>query len=481
MTNIGEQEGRSALWISLRNLSNGRGIYDDQVATQLSPELRAYWGIDLKERNRKSLIGQVKENLQPLVRSLEIPKGRRLSIEQVRLIVEVGFSLYGGGDLTFEDREDRTKRWKWLERTHNISESTCRRAFGEKAEYEGALDQLEILIRANPPKFPLHLPESPKPPSIQEGTLSRSRLAFLRNRVFLGCVAFVVLAVLVIGIAVIIRDVRTGRGEEAKQAPITITGPGGKTSQIPATRPPVTKAELAVKVDTNPNHLGSETLRAYYGSHEDWMIPKGKVVTGDPSDASKEQDYFYRFAKSLGGVAVGDLYFKATIQNLTGGAVYLSSMNVTELHCKAPLRGTQINSSGGAEGQPPRIVYIDLDRPRPRPVHVTKLLATLKFSKSDVRDFGFKLAKDETESFDIVSVTTKRSCEFKLEIEATINGKNEQIVLDDAGEPFRITPYLGDNFWMYGTSEGWVRVTPGAQPDFEKPVRFDQPLPETHP
>jgi hypothetical protein len=242
--------------------------------------------------------------------------------------------------------------------------------------------------------------------------------------------------------------------------------PGSKTSASGSgvvINPPATAIAgptVVAKVDTNPLDLSSPALVNLYGTNEDWLIPHGITVTGDPG---QDANSFYAFANHFGAVPVNRLFFKVTVQNLTEGAVYLSTMQLSGLTCSAPLKGTRIVTGGGADYSPPRVILINLDSARPAPLYFAKFPETFIPSSTQLAQdlskyadpFGFTLAKGQTESFDIFgSLRARRSCQFKLAIKATLNGVDTIIPVTDSGKPFKITGE-GDslNFWFY---------TPGA-------------------
>ncbi|MFD6275183.1 hypothetical protein ACFWFI_06380 [Streptomyces sp. NPDC060209] len=248
-----------------------------------------------------------------------------------------------------------------------------------------------------------------------------------------------------------------------------------------ATAPP-TPADLKVSVDTNPFHASSVEMIEAYGRNQEWMLPQGQVVKGDPGYASI--DSFYNFAKSFHGVAVGRLLFGVTIQNLSGGVVYLRSMGLKKFACEDPLKGIRIWTGGGADPVTPRAIVIDLDLPRPVPLYYPKI-ENLDVSKAKTAPFGFEVPKGDTEQFDIAALIAKsgRSCSFELAIEAVVNGERQTIRISDSGKPFRLTTGSASAYWMYNGGGGpttWSR--PGEVHDSLPRTRGpDEPLLVTDP
>ncbi|WP_149263309.1 hypothetical protein [Actinomadura sp. K4S16] len=235
------------------------------------------------------------------------------------------------------------------------------------------------------------------------------------------------------------------------------------------TQPPAGSANLTVTVNTNPMDLHSPKLRLLYSARQDWMLPSGQTVKGEPGHSD---DGLYLFAKKFHGVAMGYLYFSVVIQNLTGGAVSLDSIHVADFSCTGPLKGVHIWSGGGAEETPVSTVLIDLDKKYP-------LAVTSKNYPNEVspdeEPFGYTIAAQKSQAFDVVAWLHKhQSCSFKLTIKAIINGRDKVIAVSDNREPFRITapPSEGAPIWQlndFGPSHVWDYVDPakGGDPPFK--------------
>ncbi|MEY9838601.1 hypothetical protein [Streptacidiphilus sp. EB103A] len=214
----------------------------------------------------------------------------------------------------------------------------------------------------------------------------------------------------------------------------------------------VTPANLKVLVDTDPFHASSPDMMEVYGRHQEWLLPAGQTVVGDPGIVAEN---FYKFAESYHGVAVGRLVFGVTIQNLAGGDVYLRSMEVTNLVCGAPMKGIRIFEGGGADPLEPRAIVIDLDAKRPTPLYYPKTV-NLDPALSTPKPFGFPVPGNDTVQFDIAALLMKsqRSCSFELAINAVINGESRTVPITDAGKPFKVVGNLNDTFWMYNGGGG---------------------------
>jgi hypothetical protein len=266
----------------------------------------------------------------------------------------------------------------------------------------------------------------------------------LRNPTFRAAMAFAVLVAIVIPGSFYVRD---------KIADDPVAPSAGPESSTPITEP-----VISVTTDTDPLRLGSKDLVEIYGRNQDWLVPHPKVVVGMPKDMGERQaESFYQFVRERGAVAVNRVFFNVTVQNLTGGAVYLRSIRVSGLRYGPALRGTRLWSGGGADPLTPKVILIDLDESAPKPMLFSAIeeqwLAPSERTRPDVskaKNFGFTLPGSGTESFDIAAVGTRhRSCEFTLTIEAVVNGRSRQIRVDDKGKPFRVTGDGDTVMWQY--------------------------------
>jgi hypothetical protein len=259
-----------------------------------------------------------------------------------------------------------------------------------------------------------------------------------------------------------------GGGKKEDQAARASTGPTAAAvgtpppSAVPSSPTIPPSPIVKVVVELNPLKMGSATLSEIAGRNEDWLVPAGRPVKGAPERAG-DQIKFYEFARMRGGVSVNRIFISATVQSLTDGAVYLRNMRLSELTCSAALKGTRIWLGGGADPLRPRAILVDLDAARPRPWYFPDGLPDdLEMPPGDPpkgqRPFGFSLKKDDSETFDVVAtLSSRRSCRFKLVIDAVLNGESREITVDDAGKPFRVTGDSDFDYWMwnpYGPTEG---------------------------
>lgn len=318
---------------------------------------------------------------------------------------------------------------------------------------------------------------------------------FTLPRLLIGMAAVMVVTIVIAGAFYVRGQIRDpGRGTSdrtAGQRPLGVTSP---PSEAAPNTPPATEPLIKVVVDTDPLNLQSHDLQEVYGRNQDWIIPSPRVVQGAPKvEGERIAEGFYQFVKQRGGVAANRLFFSITVQNLTGGAALLRSMRVTDLACGPPLKGTRVWSGGGADPLTARVILLDLDAAGPEPLVFPRVPDDWLFpdgrSRIDTgsaRPFGFTLAEGESEAFDVVTLSFKhRSCRFKLAITATLNGRNEQIVVDDDGAPFAVAGNPGLDYWMY-TPGGppkyrWSRVGEVPMREGERIRSPGQPLEQTTP
>ncbi|WP_030169113.1 hypothetical protein [Spirillospora albida] len=312
------------------------------------------------------------------------------------------------------------------------------------------------------------------------------------SRFLIGMAVVLVVTIVIVGAFYVRGQIRDPEREAsdgaAGQRPVAGAAPSGSAPTTPSATEPLIKAVT----DTNPLNLRSRELLEMYGRQEDWIIPSPRVVRGAPKvNGERLSDGLYRFVKERGGVAVNRLFFSVTVQNLTGGAAALRSMRVTDLACGPPLKGTRLWSGGGADPLTPRVILLDLDSAEPKPLLFPRLPedrsgddGASKIDPRAAQPFGFTLAEGETESFDVMTLSFKhRSCRFRLAITATLNGRNEQIVVDDGGAPFAVAGNPALDYWTYFPREPWesrwLRDVPPAEEPWKRSP--SEPLEQTTP
>jgi len=233
--------------------------------------------------------------------------------------------------------------------------------------------------------------------------------------------------------------------------------------------------DIRVAVERDPNRVQSFSDIAT----QDYLIPKGSAIGNPPFRES-----YYDFAGRLDGVPVNTAYIGITLQNLSGGAVYLKALRAVDLKYGPALKGTRILWRGGAEPEPPRATLIDLDAARPGAWYFPRGIPSDSYRSGNSSPhfklpsgnppkgsapFGFKLGKNDSETFDIAAFIAKRSCRFGLVIDAVVNGSSVEIRISKASEPIKVTGDHDDNVLTANPNNRWQssdgkEIRPGKLP-----------------
>jgi hypothetical protein len=135
--------------------------------------------------------------------------------------------------------------------------------------------------------------------------------------------------------------------------------------------------------------------------------------------------------RPLAGVLSSGGEVTVTVQGLTGRSVVLQSMTVEVVRRSPPMAGVYLPE--GCQGEvTPRQFVLDLDAAAPR-------IVTEPGSVS----FPYKVNDIEPEQFVITPEVTAGDVEWRLRLRWTSGGETGELMVDDAGKPFRTTATAG--------------------------------------
>ncbi len=130
---------------------------------------------------------------------------------------------------------------------------------------------------------------------------------------------------------------------------------------------------------------------------------------------------------SAAAVLSSDGELTVTVQGLTGRSVVLQSITVDVTNRSRPMNGAYLPRE--CEGEmTPRKYRVDLDASKPRLVPEPKTVA-----------FPYKVNDIEPEQFVVAPVITSGAAEWRLILSWTSGPDSGELVVDDAGKPFRTT------------------------------------------
>lgn len=149
-------------------------------------------------------------------------------------------------------------------------------------------------------------------------------------------------------------------------------------------------------------------------------------------------DSLFDLAKRAGAVDVGQSIHNVILEGRTHRDVAIVDMRARILKRKPPLAGAEIfcASAGAIDAIG---VGFNLDEPDPRARRIKDLysreLGPPYFGGGNV----VTLRKTEVQPFQIVTFAGRGYIEWEIEARAVIDGKEEELIIDHNGEPFRLT------------------------------------------
>ena len=221
------------------------------------------------------------------------------------------------------------------------------------------------------------------------------------------------------------------------------------TPVTPTTVTTVSSASpISYVVEDNPAKISS-----FNDFGQELMIPKETQIVGGPGRSCTN---FHPWGTKLGGVPAERTYLRLVVQGRTPSAMLIAGMRAKVVERRRPLVGTQLTcpSAGDAEI---RSMDIDLDG--------ASTEAEYRTSKG-IEPFGFTLAKDETEVFDIRAVTKKCYCKWFLELDLVVDGKKSVQTISDNGRPFETTMRSDSLRYEWNYTDTWYLTGDPRSDDF---------------
>jgi hypothetical protein len=196
---------------------------------------------------------------------------------------------------------------------------------------------------------------------------------------------------------------------------------------------------VTVSVLTNPMQV-----LTFSGDAVKVAMPPQTEVAPDPGGKYCEE--FHPTLIAQGGADVGKTRLQVVVQGSTDSAVLISKLRAVVTKREEPLDGVVAVCSPEGEAQV-RPVQIDLDAQN----------AVAKDHSGD-KDFGYTVAKDETETFLVTAETQECFCEWHLELELVVAGERQYRELRNGEQPFRTSAAPARSrelWWDWLEGKGW--------------------------
>jgi hypothetical protein len=203
---------------------------------------------------------------------------------------------------------------------------------------------------------------------------------------------------------------------------------------------------VGISIQEDPQG-GSDGFRAAARS------PRGlDAALGQATDCAS----LFLLAKGAGAVDVGRSLYNAVLEGRTHRDVAITDMRAKILKRTSPLTGAEIScqSAGALDAIG---VGFNLDEPDPRARKINDFfsdLGALYFGGGNV----VTLRKAEVQPVQIAGFVSRDYVEWEIHARAVIDGKEEELIIDNNGEPFRLTgaPPKSKGAPQYGRYYEWI-------------------------
>lgn len=240
---------------------------------------------------------------------------------------------------------------------------------------------------------------------------------------------------------------------ENRPAPPPVTTASAPSTQATAT---TLSDPLSFTVEDNPARIPT-----FNDFGEDLVIPRGTTIIGGPGQGCER---FHPWGMRLGGVPARFSYLRLVVQGRASQAVLLAGMRARVIERRRPLVGTHLVCPSAGEAQI-RSIDINLDEASPEGRYKTP---------TGTRPFGFTIAKNETEVFDIQAFTKACYCKWFLELDLVVNGSPRVQTIGNSGMPFETTAAASHQWYEWDYNNTW-HLTDDSGSVYEPQPR-DRPL-----
>jgi hypothetical protein len=240
---------------------------------------------------------------------------------------------------------------------------------------------------------------------------------------------------------------------EDRTASTPVTTPSAPSTQA---TPTTISDPLSFTIEDNPARIPT-----FNDFGEDFVIPKGTTIIGGPGQGCER---FHPWGTRLGGVPAQFTMLRLVIQGRESRSILIAGMRARIIERRPPLVGTHVVCPSAGEAQI-RSIDIDLDKASPEGQYKTP---------SGSKPFGFTIARNETEIFDIQAFTKKCYCKWFLELDLIIDGESLVQTKTNNGRPFETTAVSSSQRYEWDYASTW-NLTDNSGSIYEPQPR-DRPL-----
>jgi hypothetical protein len=212
---------------------------------------------------------------------------------------------------------------------------------------------------------------------------------------------------------------------------------------------------VGVVVQDNPASFGTSSIVA--------VFPRASDITGNPGQGCST---FHPWARRLGAVDVGETRVRVLAQGRRDVPIVISGLRAHVIERGPPQSGTAVvcPSAGVLQN---RLITIDLDTPVP-----------VARRAGPSPDFGFTLARGETEVFDITATTSRSNVSWSMTLDLLVDGAPKEVeLLPPDRSPFRTTARLDDRAYFWDYEGAWGVPGEPAEGQLRPTIPVGAPLP----
>ncbi|MEO3787180.1 hypothetical protein ABGB12_27970 [Actinocorallia sp. B10E7] len=240
---------------------------------------------------------------------------------------------------------------------------------------------------------------------------------------------------------------KTAPGLIAVTVLTTVVGAGATLAFTAATdffkKRDLAEKPVTISVETNPFKIADF---ADFGASV--VAPPGlrNGGTGPGEGCSGFTDW----ATAGGGIDAGISRLRVVVEARGDKQVHLVQMRVVIDEATDPADG-EILICPSASATSSRALEIDLDNP----------IGKVNYYNEKGDPFGFVVGKDDSEVFLIEAKTKKHQYKWHLALSTILDGRSQEIRIDNAGRPFETTPWpTSAESWSWDWSHSWLQSQP---------------------
>ena len=193
--------------------------------------------------------------------------------------------------------------------------------------------------------------------------------------------------------------------------------------------------QVLITTNTDPQRFESFSLNL-----PEWVVPRPIEALEPPPGQDRVIEERDAWAQAYGGVQANIMDVQVTIRGNVEEPVILTNLRINVLERRPPISGTHVTYGPIGEGVFERIVVTDLDGRPPGIVDsYDQRGLTDPTAEIDPINFPYRVDRSEVEVFHIAAETNECDCRWNAELFYTVGGRTVSSIIDNDGEPFRLT------------------------------------------